>query len=115
MIGSRTVLAVLQLRHLAGANLIGTGPSGLSGVPYSDYTGFVPANEPMDTRAPLDPSTVHDPNAWQPLTYLDGSGQLVTPRFVGAQWQRVRPFAMASSAALRSPTGPARFGSAEYA
>ena len=113
-IGNLTAEAVLTFRHRDGANQLGDEPGGLSGVPYADYTGFVPANEPMDTRAPLDPSTVHDPNAWQPLTYLDGSGQLVTPRFVGAQWQRVRPFAIASSAALRSPTGPARFGSAEY-
>src|SRR5213595_3108342 len=113
-IGNLTAEAVLAFRHRDGANQLGDEPGGSSGVPYSDYTGFVPANEPMDTRAPLDPSTVHDPNAWQPLTYLDGSGQIVTPRFVGAQWQRVRPFAMASSAAFRSPTGPARFGSAEY-
>src|SRR5438874_2017441 len=113
-IGNLAAEAVLAFRHRDGANQLGDEPGGLSGVPYADYTGFVPANEPMDTRAPLDPSAVHDPNAWQPLTYLDGSGQLVTPRFVGAQWQRVRPFAMASSAALRSPTGPARFGSAEY-
>ena len=113
-IGNLTAEAVLAFRHRDGANQLGDEPGGLSGVPYADYTGFVPANEPMDTRAPLDPSTVHDPNAWQPLTYLDGSGQIVTPRFVGAQWQRVRPFAMASSATLRSPTGPARFGSAEY-
>jgi hypothetical protein len=68
----------------------------------------------MDTRAPLDPSTVHDVNRWQPLTYVDGSGALVTPSFVGAHWQRVRPFAMASSDELRSPTGPARVGSPEF-
>src|SRR5207253_9731075 len=78
------------------------------------YTGFVPVNEQMDTRAPLDPSTVHDPNAWQPLTYVDGSGHLVTPLFVGAQWQRVIPFAMPGGGELRSPTGPARFGSTEF-
>jgi hypothetical protein len=114
-IGNLAAEAVLAFRHADGANQLGDEPGGLSGVPYSDYTGFVLANEPMDTRVPLDPSTVHDPSAWQPLRYFDGSGQLVTPPFVGAQWQHVRPFAMASTAALRSPTGPARFGSAEYA
>jgi len=113
-IGNLAAEAVLAFRHRDGANQLGDEPGGLSGVAYSDYTGFVPANVPMDTRAPLDPSTVQDPNAWQPLTYVDGSGQLVTPRFVGAQWQHVRPFAMGSTAALRSPTGPARYGSAEY-
>jgi len=71
-------------------------------------------NAAMDTRAPLDPSTVHDANRWQPLTYVDGTGNLVTPGFVAAHWQRVRPFSMASGAELRSPTGPARFGSPEF-
>jgi hypothetical protein len=113
-IGNLAAEAVLAFRYRDGANQLGDEPGGRSGVPYSDYTGFMPANEPMDTRAPLDLSTVHDPNAWQPLTYVDGSGQLVTPSFVGAQWQHVRPFATASSAALRSLTGPARLGSAEF-
>ena len=39
----------------------------------------------------------------------------LTPSFVGAHWQGVRPFAMASSSELRSPTGPARYGSSEFA
>src|SRR5262249_21280173 len=70
---------------------------------------------PMDTRAPLDPSTVHDVNRWQPLTYIDGSGNLVTPSFVGAHWQHLRPFAMNSSDELRSATGPAMNGSPAFA
>ena len=113
-IGNLAAEAVLAFRHRDGANQLGDEPAGQPGVPYSDYTGFVPANAPMDTRAPLDLSTVHDPNAWQPLTYVDGSGRLVTPSFVGAHWQHVRSFAMAASDELRSPTGPARFGSPEF-
>jgi hypothetical protein len=113
-IGNLAAAAVLAFRHRDGANQFGDEPGGQAGVPYSDYTGYAPANEPMDTRAPLDLSTVHDPSSWQPLTYVDGSGRLVTPSFVGAQWQHVRPFAMASSDELRSPTGPARFGSPEF-
>ena len=57
----------------------------------------------MGQRAP---SPVHDPNAWQPLTYVDGSGQLVTPSFVGAQWQHVLPFGMSSGTTLRSRDRP---------
>ena len=30
---------------------------------------------PMDTRLPFDPTTVHDPNRWQPLTLRRRSGQ----------------------------------------
>jgi hypothetical protein len=113
-IGNLAAAAVLEFRHRDGANQLGNEPGGQPGVPYSDYTGFVSANAPMDIRLPFDPSSVRDPNAWQPLRYLDGTGSLVTPTFVGAQWQRVTPFAMNSSGELRSPTGPARHGSADY-
>jgi hypothetical protein len=113
-IGNLAAGALLSFRHRDGANQLGDEPGGRPGVPYSDYTGYSPANQPMDTRVPLDLSTVHDVNRWQPLTYVDGSGALVTPSFVGAHWQRVRPFAMASSDQLRSSTGPARVGSPEF-
>ena len=112
-IGNVAARAVLDFRHRDGANQLGDEPGGIPGVPYSDYTGYTPANDPMDIRAPFDPTTVHDPNSWQPLRYVDGSGNLVTPGFVGAQWQRVTTFAV-SPGSLRSPTGPARYGSAEY-
>jgi hypothetical protein len=113
-IGNLAAEALLAFRHRDGANQLGDEPGGRPGIPYSDYTGYAPENAPMDTRAPLDLSAVHDVNRWQPLTYVDGSGALVTPSFVGAHWQRVRPFAMASSDELRSPLGPARVGSPEF-
>jgi hypothetical protein len=105
---------VLTFRHRDGANQLGDEPGGKPGVAYSDYTGYAPANEPMDTRTPLSLATVHDVNRWQPLTYVDGTGAIVTPAFVGAHWQRVLPFAMERGDLLRSPTGPARYGSAEF-
>jgi hypothetical protein len=113
-VGNLAAQAVLEFRHHDGANQLGDEPGGLSRVPYSDYTGFQPANEPMDLTAEFDPATVQDPNRWQPLRYLDNSGRLVTPTFVGAQWQRVTPFALSPPAELRSTIGPARYGSAEY-
>jgi len=69
----------------------------------------------MDLTAEFDATTVHDPDRWQPLRYRDDSGELVTPRFVGAQWLHVTPFALSQPAALRSSVGPARYGSTEYA
>jgi len=112
-IGNVAAQAVLDFRHHDGANQLGDEPGGAPGVPYSDYTGYEPVNEPMDIGVPFDPATVHDPNAWQPLRYVDGNGTVVTPRFVGAQWQHVTTFAL-SPGGLRSPTGPARYGSLEY-
>ena len=113
-VGNLAADAVLAFRHRDGANQLGDEPGGRPGVPYSEYTGYTPANDAMDTRSPLDSATVHDVNRWQPLTYLDGSGTLVTPSFAGAQWQHVRPFATPSADQLRSPTGPARYGSPDF-
>jgi hypothetical protein len=112
-IGNIAARSALDFAHRDGANQLGDMPGGIPGVPYSDYTGYTPANAPMDIRFTFDPTTVHDPNSWQPLRYVDGNGNLVTPGFVGAQWQHVTTFALGPGS-LRSPTGPATFGSSEY-
>jgi hypothetical protein len=112
-VGNVAARAVLDFRHRDGANQLGDEPGGIAGVAYSDYTGYVPINDPMDIRAPFDPTSVHDANSWQPLRYVDGSGNVVTPGFVGAPWHLVTTFALAPGA-LRSSTGPARYGSAQY-
>ena len=111
--GNVAARAVLEFRHRDGANQLADEPGGTPGVAYSDYTGYAPANDPLDIRVPFDPTTVHDPNSWQPLRYVARSGNVVTPGFVGAQWQHVTTFAL-SPGSLRSSTGPAKYGSAEY-
>lgn len=113
-IGNLAAQALLDFRHRDGANQLGDQPGGIPGTPYSDYTGFTSPNAPMDMRLPFDPSAVRDPNQWQPLRYVDAAGNLVTPSFVGAQWQRVIPFSLGSSGRLRSPSGPARYGSLHF-
>jgi hypothetical protein len=113
-VGNVAAAAVLEFRHADGANQLGDAAGGAAGVPYSDYSGFHSPNDPMDIRFPFDPSAVHDPNAWQQLRYIDKSGNVVTPGFVGAQWYRVTPFSLVSAAQLRSSTGPAKHGSSAY-
>src|SRR5438132_1099654 len=112
-VGNVAAQAVLDFRHRDGANQLGDEPNGIPGVPYSDYTSYAAVNDPMDLRVAFDPSAVHDPNSWQPLRFVDGSGNLVTPGYVGAQWPHVTTFAL-NPGSLRSSTGPARYGSAEY-
>ncbi len=112
--GNLAARAVLDFRHRDGANQLGDEARGVPGLAYSDYTGFVPANAPMDIRGPLDITSVHDPNVWQPLRYIDATGTLVTQLFVGAQFTRVEPFALSQTSQLRSSTGPARYGSDQY-
>ena len=112
-VGNTAALAVLDFRHGDGANQLGNVLGGRPGVPYADYTGYVPVNVPMDIRVPFDPTTVHDANLWQPLRYEDSGGSVVTPGFVGAHWQHVTTFAI-TPGSQRSTSGPARFGSAAY-
>src|SRR5262249_58255248 len=107
--GNVASAALLASRHRDGSNQLGDEPGGVPGVPYSDYTGYTPANAPMDTWLAFDPTAVHDPDRWQPLRYLDGSGTLVTPGRVGAHWQRATPFATSTYSELRSSTWPAPF------
>src|SRR5919201_2044988 len=104
-VGNLVAHALLKFRHADGANQLGN---------YADYTGFASPNAPMDLTGSFDPATVRDPNAWQPLQYRDATGTVVSPGFVGAQWQRVTPFALTSTDMLRSSTGPARYGSTQY-
>jgi hypothetical protein len=112
-VGNIAAGAVLDSRHEDGANQLGDVLGGKPGVPYADYTGYTPVNDPMDIRVAFEPTTVHDADFWQPLRYVDGSGNVVTPAFVGAQWQHVGTFAI-TPGSLRSTYGPARFGSAAY-
>jgi hypothetical protein len=115
-VGNVAARAVLEFRHRDGANQLGDEPGGKPGVAYADYTGYQPASDPMDLRpgVKFDPATVHDPNRWQRLRYIDVSGADFTQPFVGAQWQHVTPFALTTVAQLRSPTGPAKYGSPAY-
>jgi hypothetical protein len=60
---------------------------------------------------------VVDVNHWQPLTYTDASGHVVTPNFVGAQWYLVKAFALTSNDEFNSFVsmfGPALNGSEAF-
>ena len=96
-VGNVACAALLSFRHNDGSNQLGKlGPSGL---PYSDYTGFKPVNTP---------TTINDPNQWQPLV-VGG----VTQTYVAPFWGNVTPFALESIYQYEvSP--PAKFGSPEY-
>ena len=98
VVGTTAAEAVLAFRHHDGANQLGDMTP--SGVPYADYTGYVPANDPF---------VVNDPNRWQPLMQANGQPQ----RFLVPQWARVTPFALTSASQFRPPA-PARFGTRQF-
>ena len=112
-VGNTACAAVLRYRHNDGSNQNGLMSS--SGVPYSDYTGYEPVNPP--STVPVIPTSTLDPNRWQPLQYTDQTGAFVTQVFLGAQWNRVVPFALRSDDQFRaelSSFGPAEYGSTVY-
>ncbi|HJW13108.1 MAG TPA: vanadium-dependent haloperoxidase [Thermoanaerobaculia bacterium] len=100
-VGNAAAAAVLDVRHRDGSNQLGDLHAGA----YTDYTGYQAVNTP---------TTVVDPNRWQPLSVLNPQGQFVTQVYTTPQWGNVTPFAMASGSALR-PGPPARYPSSDYA
>jgi hypothetical protein len=103
-VGITCAQAVIDFRHDDNSNQLGG---------YADTTGYVPVNDPMDLRPGglFDPSTVHDPSRWQPLRYIDAAGNDVTPKFIGAHWLNVKPFAAPPAV---SAIGPAKCCTQEY-
>jgi hypothetical protein len=112
-VGNTACAAVLKFRHDDGSNQLGNlSPDR---VPYSDYTGYEPVNPP--TTVPVIPTSILDPNRWQPLEYIDLTGNFVTQVFLGAQWNRVIPFALRADDQFRAEIGlfgPAQCGSTAY-
>jgi hypothetical protein len=107
-IGNVACAAVLEYRHHDKSNQLGDLAQG----PYSDWTGYAPVNTPSPVPARAEPG---DPNRWQPLTYVNSTGDLMAQRFIGAQWSQVTPFALTSGDEFRPLIGrPAPYGSKEY-
>ncbi len=109
-IGNVACAAVLEYRHHDKSNQLGDLAQG----PYSDWTGYVSVNSPSPVPSRAPPA---DPNHWQPLTYVNSTGDLMAQRFVGAHWCYVTPFALTSGDQYRwltRPFGPATYGSKEY-
>ena len=110
-VGTLAAASVVADCHHDGANQLGDlSPSRL---PYADYTGYTPRNPAMLVLASTPRSAIHDPGRWQPLTFRDANGGLVTQTFAAACWPRVAPFALRTASQYR-PGPPALFGSAEY-
>jgi hypothetical protein len=108
-IGNVACAAVLEYRHHDKSNQLGDIVQGS----FEDWTNYVPANVPGTVPSRLNAT---NPNRWQPLAYVDSTGNFVLQKFAGAQWCFVTPFAMSKGEDFRSVVepGPFRFGSPEY-
>ena len=110
-VGVTACTAVLAFRHGDASNPDG---SLSGGPPYSDWTGYRTVNRPMVVAEPFDPSTVVDPNRWQPLTYPNKQGQTVTPGYLAPHWGMVKPFGIKAGSVNRSRSGQPKYGSPEF-
>jgi len=107
-IGNVACATVLEFRHHDKSNQLGDLAQG----PYSDWTGYAAVNNPSAVPATVPPA---DPNHWQPLAYVNSTGDMMTQRFAGAQWNQVTPFALARGDQFRaSLPPPAQYGAKEY-
>ncbi len=100
-IGNLAAAAVLKFRHTDGSNQLGDLHPG----DYSDYTGYVPLN---------DPDHINNPNHWQPLRISNGIGGTVVQKYIGPHWGMVTPFALSSGSQFRTGTALPQFGTAGY-
>jgi hypothetical protein len=96
-IGNVVAAAVLAFRHHDGSNQLGDLHPGA----YSDYTGYVPVNNP---------DYIFNPNRWQPLHVSDGHGGFVVQQYIAPHWGNVTPFALISGSQFR-PKPPEFFPS----
>jgi hypothetical protein len=114
-IGNVTAQAEIDFRHGDGSNQLGDDPNGTAGVPYSDTTGFQPANTWQ---------TVTDPWKWQPLCVplVPYGTPCTSPSAVQKpytpQWGNVTPFGLNPSThmpyELPSLPGPRKLADGSY-
>ncbi|MEU4700955.1 vanadium-dependent haloperoxidase [Nonomuraea dietziae] len=95
--------AVLDHRHGDGSNQLGG---------YADTTGYAPVNAPMAVADPL--TSVADPSRWQPLTYRNRAGALVTPPFLAPHWGGVTSFTGRARDLADAVPAPAAYGTHAY-
>ncbi len=81
-VGNVAAAAVIQFRRADGSNQLGNLNGG---VPYSDYTGYLPVNTPTQ---------IIDPTRWQPLSVPNGSGGFTTQSFLVPHWGNVKAFGL---------------------
>ncbi len=101
-VGNVSAAAVIESRQEDGSNASGKDPRS-NGMPFSDYTGYVPVNS-VDK--------VVDPDKWQPIVFTRADGTKFTPGYLTPHWGLVKPFGLTSGAQFRPPPPP-KVGSAE--
>src|SRR5262249_2968703 len=85
--------------------------------PYSDWTHFRPVNMPIPFPVRLPVIHPIDMNHWQPLIFVNSTGDYATQMLTTAHWCYVTPFALSSGDEFRTAVAalpPAPYGSPEF-
>jgi hypothetical protein len=101
-IGNLAAKTVIESRFDDGSNQKGKFKNS-SEVPYSDYTGYVPANSADELK---------DFIKWQPKYFSDGKGGKFAPGCLTPHWGNVEPIALQSPSQFR-PGPPPTIGSSQ--
>ena len=96
-IGNLAAFNVITSRRGDGANQYGE-ESGISQLPYFNYTGYEPANSAEENV---------DPGRWQPKYFSDGKGGKFAPPCLTPFWDRVKPIGLKSADQFRPGPPPA--------
>jgi hypothetical protein len=96
-IGNLAAKNVIDSRLNDGSNQIGNAPNS-DGLPYSDYTGYIPVNN-ADQLTNL--------SRWQPKYFADGKGGKFAPECLTPHWGKVSPLALDSPSQFRPGPPPA--------
>ena len=112
-IGNVACAAVLEFRHHDKSNQLGDLAQGA----YSDWTHYRSVNMPIPFPVKLPVIHPVDMNHWQPLIFVNSTGDFATQMFTAAHWCFVTPFALNGGDEFRSLSdslAPATYGSSEY-
>jgi hypothetical protein len=112
-IGNVACGAVLEFRHHDKSNQMGDLAQGA----YSDWTHYRPVNMPIPFPVKLPVIHPVDMNHWQPLIFVNATGNFTTQMFTGAQWCDVTPFALSKGDEFRSladTLGPVKYSAADF-
>jgi hypothetical protein len=99
-IGNLAAKTVIESRRFDGSNETGT-MKGSIGRPYSDYTGYTPANKA---------DSLIDLKRWQPKYFIDARKGKFAPDCLTPQWSKVKPLLLGSANEFR-PEPPPSIGS----
>jgi hypothetical protein len=100
-IGNLTAAAIIAYRKTDGSNQEGNLPGG-ENQSYADYTGYKCVNP--------DPTTIYNPDYWQPIPFQTAEGKTVLIGYLTPHWGNVKSLGLDSNDQFRAPPPP-RVGS----